>query len=74
MTENEPTAPIQSAPKRVDLPASAAWRHLDARIGLEVLFPRHESDRYLWGKETRFRLPAAVVVDPLRRNGPGQEP
>jgi hypothetical protein len=46
MTENEPTAPIQSAPKRVDLPASAAWRHLDARIGLEVLFPRHESDRY----------------------------
>jgi hypothetical protein len=30
--------------------------------------------RMVWGKETRFRLPAAVVVDPLRRNGPGQEP
>jgi hypothetical protein len=30
----------------VDLPAAAAWRHLDARVGFEVLFPRHENDRY----------------------------
>jgi uncharacterized protein len=46
MTENEPRAPIQSAPRRVDLPASAAWRHLDARVGFEVLFLRQEDDRY----------------------------
>src|SRR5262245_46320547 len=46
MTENEPRAPIQSAPKRVDLPATAAWRHHDARVGFEVLFLRHELDRY----------------------------
>ena len=46
MTENEPRAPIRSAPKRVDLPATAAWRHRDARVGFEVLFPRHENDRY----------------------------
>jgi uncharacterized protein len=46
MTENQPTAPIPSAPRRVDLPASAAWRHLDARVGFEVLFLCHEDDRY----------------------------
>jgi len=46
MTENEPRAPIQSAPKRVELSATAAWRHLDARVGFEVLFLRHERDRY----------------------------
>src|SRR5262249_34150119 len=46
MTENEPGAPIQSASKRVALPATAAWRHLDARVGFEVLFLRHENDRY----------------------------
>jgi uncharacterized protein len=46
MTETEPRAPIPSAPKRVDLPATAAWRHQDARIGFEVLFLRHQSDRY----------------------------
>src|SRR5262245_48741186 len=46
MTEKEPGAPIPSAAKGVDLPATAAWRHLDARVGFEVLFLRHESDRY----------------------------
>jgi hypothetical protein len=46
MTETEPRAPIQSAPKRVDLPATAAWQHLDARAGFEVLFLRHKNDRY----------------------------
>jgi uncharacterized protein len=46
MTETEPRAPIPSAPKRVDLPATAAWRHHDARIGFEVLFLRHQSDRH----------------------------
>jgi uncharacterized protein len=30
----------------VDLPAAAAWRHLDARAGFEVLFPGRESDGY----------------------------
>jgi uncharacterized protein len=29
-----------------ELPAVAAWRHLDARVGFEVLFLRHERDRY----------------------------
>jgi hypothetical protein len=38
--------PIQSARERLDLPAIAPWRHLDARAGFEVLFLRHESDRY----------------------------
>jgi uncharacterized protein len=33
-------------PEGVDLPAVAAWRHLGARAGFEVLFPRRESDRY----------------------------
>jgi hypothetical protein len=46
MTEKEPKASIRSAPKRVDLPATAAWRHLDARVGFEVLFLGHESGRY----------------------------
>jgi uncharacterized protein len=30
----------------VDLPASAAWRHLDGRIGFEVLFARRGTDGY----------------------------
>ena len=30
----------------VDLPATAAWRHLDARDGFEVLFLRRETDGY----------------------------
>src|SRR5262245_63370448 len=46
MTETESRATMPSAPKRVDLPATAAWRHHDARLGFEVLFLRHESDRY----------------------------
>ena len=29
-----------------ELPAMAAWRHQDARIGFEVLFPRRERDGY----------------------------
>src|SRR5262245_55710394 len=29
-----------------DLPATAAWRHLDARDGFEVLFVRREADGY----------------------------
>ena len=37
---NVPTAPSRP------LPASAAWRHLDARAGFEVLFPRRETDGY----------------------------
>src|SRR4029450_5831781 len=45
MTETEPRAPIPSAHTRVAPPATAAWRHQDARIGFEVLFLRHQSDR-----------------------------
>jgi hypothetical protein len=30
----------------VDLPAAAAWRHLDARVGFEVLFLRSEAEGY----------------------------
>jgi hypothetical protein len=33
-------------PERFDLPATAAWRHLDARVGFEVLFLRREQDGY----------------------------
>jgi hypothetical protein len=29
-----------------DLPATAAWRHLDARVGFEVLFLRPDADGY----------------------------
>jgi hypothetical protein len=38
MAEKEPIAAVGSAPDDVDLPATAAWRHLDARVGFEVLF------------------------------------
>jgi hypothetical protein len=30
----------------LDLPGAAAWRHLDARAGFEVLFPRRDDDGY----------------------------
>jgi hypothetical protein len=30
----------------VDLPLTAAWRHLDARVGFEALFLRRETDGY----------------------------
>jgi uncharacterized protein len=46
MAENRPVAAVGSTPDGVDLPATAAWRHLDARIGFEVLFLGHENDRY----------------------------
>jgi uncharacterized protein len=31
----------------VGLPAAAAWRHVDARVGFEVLFPREVAGGYL---------------------------
>jgi uncharacterized protein len=46
MAEKEPIAAVGSAPDDVDLPATAAWRHLDARVGFEVLFLRHENGHY----------------------------
>jgi hypothetical protein len=46
MAEKEPIAAIRSAPEHVDLPAAAAWRHLDARTGFEVLFLRRGTDHY----------------------------
>jgi hypothetical protein len=46
MTDTDPIDPAREAPEHADLPATAAWRHLDARNGFEVLFLRHEHDRY----------------------------
>jgi hypothetical protein len=46
MTEKEPITAVGSVPGNVDLPATAAWRHLDARVGFEVLFLWHENDRF----------------------------
>jgi hypothetical protein len=38
---------VGTCKKSVDaLPATAAWRHLDARVGFEVVFLRHANDRY----------------------------
>jgi hypothetical protein len=39
------------------LPATAAWRHLDARVGFEVLFPSRETDGY------RFEGHSTAVED-----------
>jgi hypothetical protein len=41
----------------VDLPATAAWRHVESRVGFEVLFLRREQDGY------RFDGHAAAVAD-----------
>jgi uncharacterized protein len=43
--------------RMVDLPATAAWRHLDARVGFEVLFLHCERDGY------RFDGHSAAVED-----------
>jgi hypothetical protein len=43
--------------RMVDLPATAAWRHLDARVGFEVLFLHREPDGY------RFAGHATAVED-----------
>jgi uncharacterized protein len=41
----------------VDLPNTAAWRHLDARVGFEVLFLRREAEGY------RFEGHSTAVED-----------
>jgi hypothetical protein len=46
VAEKEPNAPVWSVRERVDLPAIAAWRHLDTRSGFEVLFLSSEADGY----------------------------
>jgi uncharacterized protein len=46
MTKKDPIASVGASREHVDLPATSAWRHLDARAGFEVLFLRHEDDRY----------------------------
>jgi hypothetical protein len=58
----------------VDLPASAAWRHLDARIGFEVVFLRRELDGYrIEGHATAVEdgvawgVRYALEVDPIWR-------
>jgi hypothetical protein len=44
------------------------------RTQLHVITVELISGGAVWGKETRFRLPAPVAVDPLRRNGVGEGP
>jgi uncharacterized protein len=58
----------------VDVPESAAWRHLDARVGFEVVFLRREPDGYrLEGHSTGFEDGVAwavryvITVDPRWR-------
>ncbi len=58
----------------VDVPASAAWRHLDARVGFEVVFLRKEQDGYsLEGHSTAVEdgvawgIRYAITVDPSWR-------
>jgi uncharacterized protein len=46
VADREPNAAARSAHNRVELPVSAAWRHLDARTGFEVLFLSRETDGY----------------------------
>jgi uncharacterized protein len=46
VAEQEPNTRIRSARARVELPATAAWRHLEARTGLEVLFASRVTDGY----------------------------
>jgi hypothetical protein len=55
----------------IDLPAVAAWRHLDARVGFEVLFLRREPDGYRFdGHSTAIEdgeawsIRYTVAVDP----------
>jgi uncharacterized protein len=58
----------------VDVPASAAWRHLDARVGFEVVFLRREPNGYrLEGHSTAVEdgvawgIRYAIAVDPSWR-------
>jgi uncharacterized protein len=46
MSRDDPAALVPSAGADVNLPATAAWRHLGARAGFEVLFLCHANDRY----------------------------
>jgi hypothetical protein len=42
----EPNPPVRPSREHVDLPSTAAWRHLDARTGFEVVFLNREGDGY----------------------------
>ena len=55
----------------MDVPPSAAWRHLDARVGFEVVFLRRETDGYrVEGHSTAVEdgvtwgIRYAITVDP----------
>jgi hypothetical protein len=55
----------------IDLPATAAWRHLDARVGFEVLFLHREADGYRFdGHSTAaedddvWSIRYAITLDP----------
>jgi hypothetical protein len=55
----------------VDLPATAAWRHVDARVGFEVLFSRREPDGYRFEGHTTavedgraWSIRCAITLDP----------
>jgi uncharacterized protein len=71
VTDKVPKAPVRSVRERVDLPLRAAWRHLGARTGFEVLFLSHETDGYhLEGctaaveKEEAWAVRYAFTLDP----------
>jgi hypothetical protein len=63
MTDEYPIGSAWSAFEYADLPTIAAWRHFDARSGFEVLFLRHENDRYyLHGYVTAVEQAAAWSI------------
>ena len=63
MPEKEPNPPVRPARERVALPSTAAWRHLDARTGFEVVFLSREPDGYrLEGYTTAVEQEDAWVV------------
>jgi uncharacterized protein len=46
IAEKKPKAEVRSAFEGDGLPAAAAWRHLDARAGFEVVFPSRQAGGY----------------------------
>jgi uncharacterized protein len=61
--EKEPNPPVRPARERVALPSTAAWRHLDARTGFEVVFLSRKPDGYrLEGYTTAVEDDEAWVV------------
>jgi uncharacterized protein len=71
LAEKEPNASVRSARERVDLPSTAAWRHVGTRTGFEVLFLSRDTDGYhLEGysaaveEEEAWAVRYALTLDP----------